>query len=233
LIFCIALGDGGSNHGVQNTSLVNIRSYTPNFSLKTSNNTNNKINVQQPPSNSTTTHLNLNLKDPNSRNYLWNLLKVNSPTDELTNQFGSILHDKITFWDLAQLKLKHSKSNHLKTTYQIIDEYTILYSNMRTYLEKIVNSEENHNIGSSIGGISLSLVGSSSNRSSSNEFNNNNNNRPKSSSSRRSAENSSRSRSSSRNPRKQSVTANTTTSTAITSTSAASTNLTATATTNR
>lgn len=123
--------------------------------------------------------VNLDLNDINSRNYLWNLLKAHSTHDELIYQFGSVLHDKITFWDLAQLKLKYAKSNQLKTTYQIIDDYTVLYSNMRTYMEKVVNEQ------SSSSSSSLSLI-------------------PAVNSSRKS-DNSSRSRSSSRNPRKQST----------------------------
>jgi hypothetical protein len=81
----------------------------------------------------------LNLNDPNSRKYLWNLLKSHSTLDELLEQFGSTLHNKVSFWDLVQLKLKYSKTNRLKTTYEIIDDYTLLYSNMSSLLEKIVN----------------------------------------------------------------------------------------------
>ena len=101
--------------------------------------------------NNASNNLCLNLNDVNSRNYLWSLLKTHSPLEELIEQFGAILHDKITFWDLAQIKLKHTKTNHLKATYQIIDDYTILYSNMRTYLEKFVNeqSTSNNNVNSS------------------------------------------------------------------------------------
>jgi hypothetical protein len=85
--------------------------------------------------------LRIDLNDAKSRNILWSLLKNHSTIEELVDQFGAVLHDKITFWDLAQIKLKHTKTNHLKATYQIIDDYTVLYSNMRTYLEKFVNEQ--------------------------------------------------------------------------------------------
>ncbi|RNA06226.1 hypothetical protein BpHYR1_032504 [Brachionus plicatilis] len=87
----------------------------------------------------------LDLKNKNSRSYLWNLLKENSSQQELTEYLGSSLHDKISFWDLVQLKLKYSKSNHLKTIYEIIDDYTTLYSNMSGLLERFVNEQSNIN----------------------------------------------------------------------------------------
>lgn len=89
--------------------------------------------------------LNLNLNDVNSRNYLWNLLKSHTPVDELIHHFGASLHDKISFWDLVQLKLKFSQNNHLKTTYEIIDDYTVLYSNMSALLERYVNEQSSLN----------------------------------------------------------------------------------------
>ena len=95
-------------------------------------------------------NLKLNLNDPNSRKYLWNLLKKHSTLDELVEQFGSNLHNKISFWDLVQLKLKFSKTNMLKTTYEIIDDYTLLYSNMSTLLEKIVNEHSTTNSGKKV-----------------------------------------------------------------------------------
>lgn len=87
----------------------------------------------------------LDLKNKNSRSYLWSLLKENSSQQELTEYLGSSLHDKISFWDLVQLKLKYSKSNHLKTIYEIIDDYTTLYSNMSGLLERFVNEQSNIN----------------------------------------------------------------------------------------
>lgn len=89
--------------------------------------------------------LNLNLNDINSRNYLWNLLKSHTPADELVQRFGSALHDKVSFWDLVQLKFKYSQNNHLKTTYEIIDDYTLLYSNMSALLERFVNEQTTFN----------------------------------------------------------------------------------------
>lgn len=98
------------------------------------------INTEQ---NDTT--FNLDIKNKDSRSYLWNLLKENSSQEELTEYFGSSLHDKLSFWDLVQLKLKYSNSNHLKTIYEIIDDYTKLYSNMSTLLERFVNEQSNIN----------------------------------------------------------------------------------------
>ena len=95
-------------------------------------------------------NLKLNLNDPNSRKYLWNLLKKHSTQDELIEQFGSTIHNRISFWDLVQLKLKFSKTNMLKTTYEIIDDYTILYSNMSTLLETIVNEHSTPNSGKKV-----------------------------------------------------------------------------------
>ena len=43
----------------------------------------------------------------------------------------------MSFWDLVKLKLKFGK-NKLKTTYDIIDDYTLLYSNMSKLLENFV-----------------------------------------------------------------------------------------------
>lgn len=125
--------------------------------------------------------LSLNLSDKNSRSYLWNLLKANSSQEELIEHFGSALHDKISFWDLVQLKLKFSKVNHLKTTYEIIDDYTLLYSNMSALLERFVNEQSNF---ASLGLSGLGLAN-------------------------KKVENSSRSRSSSRNLRKQSTSSST------------------------
>jgi hypothetical protein len=85
-----------------------------------------------------TSNLVIDLKDSNSRKKLWNLLKSNSNVEEMKEEFGSELHDKVSFWDLVNLKLKFSKNSQLKTTYEIIDDYTILYSNMSTLLESFV-----------------------------------------------------------------------------------------------
>ncbi len=90
------------------------------------------INSHQTP------NLVIDLKDSNSRKKLWNLLKSNSSVEEMKEEFGSELHDKVSFWDLVNLKLKFSKNSQLKTTYEIIDDYTILYSNMSTLLESFV-----------------------------------------------------------------------------------------------
>jgi len=85
-----------------------------------------------------TSNLTIDLNDSSSRKNLWNLLKSNSSVEEMVEEFGSELHDKISFWDLVNLKLKFSKNSQLKTTYEIIDDYTILYSNMSTLLESFV-----------------------------------------------------------------------------------------------
>lgn len=98
------------------------------------------INTEQ-----TDSTFSLDIKNKDSRSYLWNLLRENSSQDELTEYFGSSLHDKLSFWDLVQLKLKYSNSNHLKTMYEIIDDYTKLYSNMSTLLERFVNEQSNIN----------------------------------------------------------------------------------------
>ena len=127
-------------------------------------------NTHSPSSlnNKTVTHqqdITLNLNDINARNYLWDLLRTHSTVDELVDQFGSILHNKITFWDLAQLKLKYSRpNNHLKTTYQIIDDYTVLYSNMRTYLERFVNDQASTSGSAALSASNNSNIGSSSSR---------------------------------------------------------------------
>lgn len=115
------------------------------FSLNLENDTllhmkNLDINTEQ-----TDNTVNLDIRNKNSRSYLWNMLKENSSQEELTEYLGSTLHDKISFWDLVQLKLKYSKSNHLKTIYEIIDDYTKLYSNMSTLLERFVNEQSNIN----------------------------------------------------------------------------------------
>ncbi len=82
--------------------------------------------------------INLNLSDKKSRQTLWSLLKSHSSTEEMLDQFGSSLHDKISFWDLVQLKIKHSTKNEVKTIYEITDDYTKFYSNMSTLLEGFV-----------------------------------------------------------------------------------------------
>jgi len=125
--------------------------------------------------------LGIDLTDACSRKTLWNLLKSHSTQEEILDEFGSQLHDKISFWDLVKLKLKFSKNTQLKTTYEIIDDYTVLYSNMSTLLESFV---EEHSSSSS------SSLGAASAASKQLTFKKN--------------ENSSRSRSSSRNCRKQS-----------------------------
>lgn len=58
--------------------------------------------------------------------------------DEMIEHFGSALHDKISFWDLVQMKIKHSKKAELKTVYEITEDYSTLYSNMSTLLEGFV-----------------------------------------------------------------------------------------------
>ena len=83
-------------------------------------------------------NLNIDLTDKNSRQTLWNLLKSHSSKEEMLDQFGTALHDKISFWDLVQFKIKNSKKNELKTIYEITDDYTTLYSNMSTLLEGFV-----------------------------------------------------------------------------------------------
>lgn len=88
--------------------------------------------------NNSSSSINLNLSDRKSRQTLWNLLKDHSSKDEMIDQFGASLHDKISFWDLVQLKIKHSTKNELKTIYEITDDYTKLYSNMSTLLEGFV-----------------------------------------------------------------------------------------------
>jgi hypothetical protein len=90
-----------------------------------------------------------NLNDVNARNQLWNMLRTHTPADELVQRLGAEMHDKITFWDLVQLKLKYSPANsHLKTIYDIIDDYTLLYSNMSSLLERFANEQTfNCNIG--------------------------------------------------------------------------------------
>jgi hypothetical protein len=65
------------------------------------------------------------------------------------SELGPILSEKMSFWDLVKLKLKYGK-NKLKTTYDIIDDYTLLYSNMSKLLENFVkqhstSSQQNHN----------------------------------------------------------------------------------------
>ncbi len=50
----------------------------------------------------------------------------------------------MSFWDLVKLKLKYGK-NKLKTTYDIIDDYTLLYSNMSKLLEHFVTQHSTHN----------------------------------------------------------------------------------------
>ena len=86
-----------------------------------------------------TSDLAFNLNDAGSRAHLWSLLKAHSSVDELKYHLGASLHDKVSFWDLVQLKLKFSPtSQHLKTTYKLIDDYTLLYSNMSSLLETIV-----------------------------------------------------------------------------------------------
>ncbi len=85
------------------------------------------------------TSLSIDLSDKKSRETLWGLLKAHSSTTEMLDQFGSLLHDKISFWDLVQFKIKHSKNkNELNTIYEITDDYTKLYSNMSTLLEGFV-----------------------------------------------------------------------------------------------
>jgi hypothetical protein len=127
---------------LENDTVQHMKMLDINNDLNSGNaaNNNGSCSNQPPSSGDDTCDLNfkLNLNDSNSRNYLWNLLKSHSTLDEIKTQFGSMLHDKITFWDLVEMKLKFTQGNQLKTTYEIIDEYTLLYSNMSTLLEKIV-----------------------------------------------------------------------------------------------
>ncbi|CAF0739418.1 unnamed protein product [Brachionus calyciflorus] len=155
-IILISLQSEKTNNNIQTTTTTPQVQSPPqqsNFTMNLENDTllhmkNLDINTEQTNQNlimqkSNDTHL--NLSDRNSRSYLWNLLKQNSTQEELIENFGSMLHDKISFWDLVQLKLRYSKSNHLKTTYEIIDDYTLLYSNMSALLERFVNEQSNFN----------------------------------------------------------------------------------------
>jgi hypothetical protein len=112
----------------------------------------------------------LNLKDSNSRSYLWNLLRTHCTLDELISQFGAILHDKISLWDLVQLKLKFSQKSQIKTTYEIIEDYTVLYSNVSNLLERIVEEHSSENLSLS----NRKSENSSRSRSSSRSFSRNN-----------------------------------------------------------
>lgn len=91
---------------------------------------------------------NLNLNDINLREQLWTMLFKHTPTDELIQRFGDQLHDKISFWDIVQLKLKNSSQNHLSTIYEIIDDYTRLYTNMSSLLERFANEQTLNNLSS-------------------------------------------------------------------------------------
>lgn len=88
---------------------------------------------------------NLNLNDGSSREKLWSLLLKHTPVNELVQRFGAELHDKISFWDLVQLKLKHSPKNNLNTIYEIIDDYTLLYTNMSSLLERFASEQKFNN----------------------------------------------------------------------------------------
>ncbi len=68
-------------------------------------------------------------------------LKENSSRDEMLEEIGSLVHDKLTFWDLAKLKLKHGDNDKLKITYSLLDDYTLLYSNMSKLLESLVSQQ--------------------------------------------------------------------------------------------
>ena len=72
-------------------------------------------------------NLGIDLNDADSRKTLWNLLKTHSSQEEILDEFGSQLHDKISFWDLVKLKLKFSKSTQLKTTYEIIGLFCFIF----------------------------------------------------------------------------------------------------------
>ena len=130
-----------TNHQSTATTTANYNNVAPSTSSSVSD-TNNQDTCDL--------NFKLNLNDSNSRNYLWNLLKSHSTIDEIKSQFGSMLHDKITFWDLVELKLKFSQTNQLKTTYEIIDDYTMLYSNMSTLLEKIVKDHSKNGSNSNL-----------------------------------------------------------------------------------
>ena len=121
------------------SSFNSINSTTSSFQSSTSSLVvNEQTASKQSDSGASNSSLNINLNDKYSRKSLWNLLKSHSSLDEMLDQFGTALHDKISFWDLVQLKLKYSKKSELKTTYEIIDDYTLLYSNMSTLLEGFV-----------------------------------------------------------------------------------------------
>lgn len=115
---------------IENDTLQHMKNLDLNNELET----NKQQSTSTPPSS-------LHLGDVNARNQLWSLLCAHTPTDELVQRFGVALHDKLTFWDLVQLKLKHSPHNHLKTIYDIIDDYTLLYSNMSLLLERFANEQ--------------------------------------------------------------------------------------------
>lgn len=137
-------------------STVSIQTNTSSISSNSSDKSKTTdLNVQKPfgrssqiksseevntnPNNSrSSSSINLDLNDKKSRQTLWNLLKAHSSKDEMIDQFGVSLHDKISFWDLVQLKVKYSTKNELKTIYEITDDYTKLYSNMSTLLEGFV-----------------------------------------------------------------------------------------------
>lgn len=139
---------------------------------KMAKNSGNNANQANSGSKSSTCDINfkLNLKDSNSRSYLWNLLKTHCTLDELINQFGAILHDKISFWDLVQLKLKFSQKSQIKTTYEIIEDYTVLYSNVSSLLERIVEEHSSESLSLS----NRKSENSSRSRSSSRSFSRNN-----------------------------------------------------------
>lgn len=73
------------------------------------------------------------------------------------NEFGNILAEKMTFWDLVKLKLKHNR-NKLQQTYEIIDDYTLLYSNMSKLLEYFVKEHSTQNGFNSNNRVSVVLI---------------------------------------------------------------------------
>lgn len=97
-----------------------------------------ELSESQTSNNKQQVNIDIDLKDIKSRQTLWSLLLSNSSVDEILDQFGSTLHDKISFWDLVQFKIKNSKKDQIKTIYEITDDYTKLYSNMSTLLEGFV-----------------------------------------------------------------------------------------------
>ncbi len=77
-------------------------------------------------------------------------MKENSSKEEILEELGPLIHDKLTFWDLVKIKLKHGDSDKLKLTYNLLDDYTLLYSNMSKLLENIVNQHSSSSSAASL-----------------------------------------------------------------------------------